>query len=134
MTRVLVLLLTGLLAACAQLEWLGPEPEPEGGWPCSRYNESSRDGFRLYIEPGYLNLKVGRSAQLALNTTWLDIDLERQAVTCRPDWYISENQDSIRFDPITLTVTAVTPGTARLTGRANGASYAEDYVIISVSK
>ena len=134
MIRVLVLLLTGFLTACAQLEWLGPEPEPAGGWPCSRYNRSSRDGFQLSIEPGYLSLKVGKTAHLPLNTTWLDSELDRQTVTCQPNWYISENQDSIRFDPLTLTVTAVTPGTARLTGRASGANYAEDAVIITVSR
>ena len=134
MIRWLVGLLSLVLVACAELELLGPEPEPEGGWPCSRYNQSSRDGFQLSIEPGYLSLKVGKTAQLALNATWLDSELDRQTVTCQPTWYISENQDSIRFDPITLTVTAVTPGTARLTGRASGANYAEDAVTITVSR
>ncbi len=119
------------LSACADLGAIG---EPEGGWPCTRYNDESVDQFNLNLYPGSLTLKVGQTAQISLETTYLDLDNDRVAVQCQPSWFLYDNAASVSFDSSTLTVRGVTPGSVRVFARVTGARTAEDYVAVTVVK
>lgn len=126
---VTAIALAGVLMGCADLANMVPEP---GTQSCASYNRHSYDGFRLYLYPSSVTLKVGQTAQLALETTWLDNDLNREAVSCVPDWYSYPQGFGVAFDPETLVITAQQVGTVRLVARVKGAYMAEDSVDITI--
>lgn len=124
--RALLLMpLTFLLGGCTVLGMLGYDVS------CSYYNDS-RDGFRLGLYPASLTLKVGQTAVISLETTWLDSDLDRRVVNCSPDWYTYGDTDAVNFDEENLTVTGVKRGTYQLVARVKGAYMAQDDVNITV--
>ena len=124
--RSLVLIpLPFLLGGCTILGLLGYDVS------CAYYN-GSRDGFRLGLYPSSLTLKVGQTAVISLETTWLDSELDRTVVSCNPDWYTYGDTDAVNFDEENLTVTGVKPGKYQLVARVKGSYMAQDEVAITV--
>lgn len=115
-TGILVITMLLALPACNDGSTLfGPPPIGQ----CGTNNDESVDGFDMNMTQTDLILGVGQTQTIAVKFTYLDTNLNRVEVSCKPSWAFSK-QGVVTVDADTKTLKASAPGVTQVFGKITG--------------
>jgi hypothetical protein len=119
-TGILAIAALSTLSSCFLLSndgssLLGPPPVGE----CGTNNNESEDGFNMDMTQKDLLLGVGQTQAIAVKFTYLDTDLKRVEVSCKPLWSFSK-QGVVKVDADTKILTTIAPGMTQVFGKITG--------------
>jgi hypothetical protein len=86
---------------------------------CGTNNNESEDGFNMDMTQKDLILSTGQTQTIAVKFTYLDTDLKRVEVSCKPLWSFSK-QGVVMVDVDTKILKASAPGVTQVFGKITG--------------